>query len=403
MRVLIVTQYFWPEHFRINDLAKGLVERGHEVHVLTGAPNYPNGRFFNGYGFFNGDETHDHIQIHRVPLIPRGTGSAPRLLLNYLSFALSACVLGPLFCRGTFQRIFVCQLSPVTVAIPGILLKWIKRAPLFMWVLDLWPESLAAAGGMRSRVLHSLVGRLVGFIYRRCDRILYASEGFRNSIKARVNTELGMCYLPNWVEDPVSEEVISVPDLPEGFRVLFAGNIGASQDFETVLGAAERLRTCPDIQWLIVGDGRQAEWLRSEIKARGLGASVHMFGRFPAGAMPAFFSSADAFLVTLKREPVFALTVPGKVQAYLAFGRPILAAMDGEGARLIKQADAGLAVPAGDSEGLAGAVMKLRNMSPEERAAMGARAKAYCAAHFDRNMLFDTLDQWLVEGRCTQS
>jgi len=203
MRLLIVSQYFWPENFRINDLASELVSRGHEVTVLTGLPNYPGGRIFEEYRadaekFSN----YKNVRVVRVPLLPRGTG-ALRLLLNYLSFSITACVLGPWKLRGLkFDVVLTCQLSPVTVGLPGAFLAWLKSAPMAMWVLDLWPDTLKAIGVVKSPKLLAYVGKLVGFIYKRCDLIWAQSKSFIPKIQSlagpcRVFPQLGrrcVCY-----------------------------------------------------------------------------------------------------------------------------------------------------------------------------------------------------------------
>jgi glycosyltransferase involved in cell wall biosynthesis len=184
-------------------------------------------------------------------------------------------------------------------------------------------------------------------------------------------------------------------NLPNGFRVMFAGNIGAAQDFATILGAAERLKSYSDIRWIVLGDGRMAAWVKGEVNRRGLNEVVYLLGRYPVETMPHFFALADAMLVTLRKDPIFALTIPSKVQSYLACGRPIVAALDGEGARIIDEADAGLSVPAENVERLAGAVLSLYNMPKAEREAMGARGRAYYLANFERNLLLDRLDKWI--------
>lgn len=397
MRVLVVTQYFWPEHFRITDLARGLIERGHEVTVLTGCPNYPGGRIFKGYGFFNRREIHNGIRIVRVPLLPRGSNSPLRLALNYLSFAFSASVLGPLLCKGCFDVIFVCQLSPVTVAFPGILLSKIKRAPLLMWVLDLWPDSLSAAGGIRSPQVLGMIDRMVRFIYRHCDRLLLASEGFTSSVCARNVEPCRLRHFPNWVEPLGEVPQNDPPVLPEGFRIVFGGNVGASQDFETILRVAEQLKYIQDIQWIIVGDGRRLAWLRAQILQRRLEGCFHLMGHFPPEYMPSIFAMADVLLVTLRPEPAFAQTIPGKIQSYMACGKPILAALDGEGGRLIHEAKCGLAVPAGDAQSLSAATKAMYEMTRDELAAMGRSGKIYCDVHFCRKFLLHHLETWMQE------
>lgn len=397
MKVLIVSQYFWPENFRVNDLASGLVERGHEVTVLTGIPNYPEGKFFSGYGFFNRSEVYQGIRIIRVPLLPRGNGRSLRLIINYLSFALTACLFGPFLCRGDYDLIIVCQLSPVTVGLPALLLKKIKRIPVIFWILDLWPESLSATGAIRSPWFLRRVDALVCFIYRGCDKIVVSSRGFIPSVAEKLNNSGLIDYFPNWQEPEYSAAKASAECLPTGFCVVFAGNVGAAQDFETIIAAAEELKGYSDIQWVILGDGRRLDWVREQVKGRNLASSFHLKGRYSPAAMPAFFAQADVMLVTLRRDPAFALTVPGKIQSYMACGRPIVAALDGEGGRLITESGSGLSVPAEDITALADAILTMYRMPKDERESMGSRGKEYCAANFEREMLLDRLEGWMRE------
>ncbi|HCI14991.1 MAG TPA: glycosyltransferase WbuB [Gallionellaceae bacterium] len=403
MNVLIVSQYFWPENFRINDLVRGLCQRGHSVTVLTGLPNYPEGRFFRGYGFFGKKREDYHgAQVVRVPMLPRGKGSGARLLLNYLSFAFFASLLAPFRCREEYDVIFVYEPSPITVGLPALLLRKLKKAPVAFWVQDLWPESLSATGAVRARWLLNLVERLVKFIYRGCDLVMVQSEAFAPSLeKLGVNRER-IAYFPNSAEDlyaPVAlpQDAPERAGLPDGFRVMFAGNIGAAQDFGTILGAAEQLKSYPDIHWLILGDGRMLPWVKAQIEERGLGSSVHLLGRHDVEAMPRYFALADAMLVTLKKEPIFALTIPSKVQSYLACGRPVIAALDGEGARVILEASAGVVAPAEDAAGLAEAVLGMYRMEAGAREQMGLNGLRYFWDNFERAMLLERLERWLHE------
>jgi|SRR5688572_15123541 len=401
MRIVIVTQYFWPESFRINDLALGLRSRGHEVTVYTGKPNYPEGRFFRGYGFF-GRSTEDYqgVKVIRVPLLPRGGGGPARLVLNYLSFALLASLLAPLRCRGEYDAILVYEPSPITVGLPAVVLKWTKRAPLLFWVQDLWPENLEATGMVRAPWVLHLVARFARFLYRRSDLVLVQSEAFTAPIRALGIEAAKIRYYPNSAESlyrPVAADAPpppGQPSLPDGFRVMFAGNIGAAQDFETILGAAELTREERGVHWTIVGDGRMHSWVAAEVARRGLAGTVHLLGRHPLESMPPLFARADAMLVTLRNEPVFALTIPSKLQSYLACGRPILAALDGEGARVVREAGAGVAVRPGDAPALAAAALELARMPRAEREAMGERGRRYFERHFERALLLARLEGW---------
>jgi glycosyltransferase involved in cell wall biosynthesis len=402
-RILIVTQYFWPENFRINDVALGLKEKGHEVTVLTGQPNYPEGRFFPGYGFWSPkEETYDGIRVVRVPLIPRGSGGTLGLLMNFCSFALSASVFGAWRCRASYDVILVFEPSPVTVGIPAIVLKKLRGAPILFWVQDLWPESLSATGATESRWILSVVESLVRRIYGQCDRILVQSEAFRTPIERLGVKREHIMYFPNSAEQfyqPLSleREAPEHSHLPSGFRVVFGGNIGKAQSFETILDAAELLKDRQDIHWIILGDGRMFSWVHDEVRKRGLDKTVHLLGRFPAEVMPRYFALADVLLVTLRKQQIFSLTIPSKLQSYLACGKPIVAALGGEGARVIQEAGAGLIATPEDAKAVAEAVLTMYRMPEDARRAMGLRGRSYFETHFERALLLERLDRWIIE------
>lgn len=407
MRILIVAQVFWPENFRINDLCVELRRRGHEVTVLTGWPNYPEGRIFPE---FKRDPAAfaelGGAPIVRVPIVPRGTGHV-RLVLNYLSFVVSAALLGSWKLRGKrFDAIFVWESSPITVGLPAIVFRWTKRAPMAFWVLDLWPETLEAVGVVRSTRMLRLVGKLVTFIYARCDVILAQSRSFVPQIARWCRRETWIEYFPVWPESVfdrgAAQPAPEVPVVADSFNVMFAGNVGEAQDFPAILAAAEMLKDQPRIRWLVVGDGSAAAWVKREIARRGLQERVLMLGRHPVERMPAFFRHANALLVSLKDEPIFALTIPGKLQSYLEAGVPVVAMLNGEGADVVNRFDAGVTCPAGDSAALATAVLKLAALPQQELERMGANGSRASATEFDRHMLITRLEGWLerlVQGR----
>jgi len=403
VKILVVSQYFWPENFRINDLVQELVQRGHSVTVLTGIPNYPVGIVFDSYrqnpkafGHYGG------ATVWRVPMLARGSGST-RLFFNYLSFVIGACLCGPWRLRGQqADVIFVFEPSPITVGLPAILLGRIKRAPVVFWALDLWPETLAAIGVVRSPRVLGWVGHLVKFIYERCTLVLGQSRGFLASIAKYCSDAQKIRYFPSWAEDVFDEpDLVPAPEVPvqEGvFNVLFAGNIGEAQDLPTVLDAAESLKHNAAIRWLIVGDGRKSDWLQEEVMRRGLQRSVLLLGRFPVERMPAFYAHADALLVSLKKDPVFSMTIPGKVQSYLMAGVPLIGMLDGEGAKVITEANAGLVCAAGDSSGLAAAVLEMAAMSGDQRRQLGLNGRNFAHKEFGRNQLIDRLEALLREA-----
>ena len=403
MKILIVSQYFWPENFRINDLTHELVQRGHSVTVLTGIPNYPAGTVFEAYRqtpkafeYFSG------ARVFRVPMLARGNG-ALRLFLNYLSFVLGACLYGPWRLRGQqADVIFVFEPSPVTVGLPAILLGRIKRAPVVFWALDLWPETLAAIGVVRSPMVLAWVGHLVRFIYERCTLVLGQSRGFLPKIAKYCSDAKKIRYFPSWAEEIFNKaDLVPAPEVPvqKGvFNVLFAGNIGEAQDLPAVLNAAESLRHNNAIRWLIVGDGRRSVWLHEEVARLGLQSNVLLLGRFPVERIPSFYAHADALLVSLKKDPVFSLTIPGKVQSYLMAGVPILGMMDGEGAQVITDSNAGLVCAAGNSGGLASAVLEMFAMSVDQRKQLGVNGRDFAQKEFGRGLLMEQLEVLLHEA-----
>ena len=377
--------------------------RGHQITVLTGIPNYPGGKFFPGYGFTRQKvQNYKGIKVVRVPLIPRGKGGRIQLALNYLSFALNTSLLSPIKCCDAYDVIFVYEPSPITVGLPAIIMKKLKSAPIMFWVQDLWPESLSATGAVRSISIMKAVEMLVRFIYSHCDRILVQSKSFIDAIVQTGVDRSKIEYFPNSAEaifDAAAEpsEAMGHVEFPEGFRVMFAGNIGAAQDFETILSAAELLKEHRDIHWMIVGDGRMLPWVREQVQIRELEKTVHLLGRHPLASMPAFYARADVMLVTLKKEPIFALTIPGKVQSYLACARPIIAALDGEGARVVEEAGAGLTCPAENPESLAKTILQFYNMPGKDREKMALRGRVYFEKNFESRMLLDRLDGWFSE------
>lgn len=403
MRILIVSQYFWPESFRINEVAIELEQRGHEVTVLTGLPNYPSGKVQSGYGFFKRHtENLGNIRIVRSPLIPRFKGKGWQLALNYISFAVLASFVGVFRCRGRYDVIFVYEPSPITVGFPAIVLKYFKRIPIIFWVQDLWPESLSATGAVRSQFLLEQVRKMVRFIYRHSDLILAQSKAFIPEIHELGASADRIQYYPNSAEKlyrplKLQTDAPETELMPSGFKVMFAGNIGAAQDFETILEAATLLKDQKNIHWVILGDGRLKPWVESEIPKRGLQDTFHLLGRHPMEAMPAFFSLADALLVTLKNDPIFALTIPSKVQSYLACGRPIVAGLDGEGARVIQESGAGLTCSSSSPKDLASAVLKVSKLSPDSREEMGKSGFNYFRAEFEPNMLIEKLENLMKE------
>lgn len=393
MNILIFTNHFYPEQFKVNDVAFYLAEKGERVTVITGIPNYPKGQFFDGYGIFRKNrETIKGVEVIRLPLIPRGKGGGIRLAFNYISYLISMLFYLPVLCRRKWDRVFVHETSPIFIGIPAVLISKIQHIPLFFWVLDLWPESVTAASGFRNSAMLNLLDRLVRWIYQNSDRILISSRRFEYSILQKGNFKDKLYYLPNWAEglfEKNEKSTLPIP-LPEGFRIIYAGNIGEAQDLENVVKAAQETRKYSDIHWILIGDGRKKTWVEEYIRTHGLQDNVHLPGRFDISKMPSFFSKADLMLLSLKDEPIFALTVPARLQAYMACGKPVLGMVNGEAADLIHESGCGVVANSGDWKMLAKLVLEMYNQKDtlEEKGHDGAR---YYNSNFRRLILLDRL------------
>jgi glycosyltransferase involved in cell wall biosynthesis len=397
MKILFVSQYFYPETFKGNDIVFDFVKRGHEVTVLTGKPNYPEGHFYNGYGFLKkSSETIQGAKIIRTPIYPRKNGKSIHLILNYISFVFFSYFTCLFRIKGKYDLIFVQQLSPVTMAFPGIWLKKKFKIPMYLWVLDLWPESVLAASEFKNSTIIGFIENIVKKIYDQSDVILISSKYFEKSIiEKSKDKKKEILYLPNWAEDIFLnsdiENTTPLPNLPQGFNIMFAGNIGESQDFETIIKAAE-LTLIHNINWIIVGEGRKLDWIKEQISLRKL-ENVILLGRYPIEIMPLLFKKADAMLVSLKDEPVFSLTVPAKIQAYMASSKIILGSLNGEGNAIINESGCGLAVNAGNPKLLSDKAIYFKNLSQNQINEMQMKSYQYYQDNFSMKILFDKLEK----------
>ena len=395
-KILICTNHFYPETFRVNDVAFLMAERGYDVTVLTAIPDYPKGHFYKGYGYFSRrKETIRGVKVIRGFIIPRGNGNAIRILLNYLSFFISSVLISVYL--GLFRKfdyVFVHETSPVMIGVPGVIVKKLRKAKLLFWVLDLWPESLNAAGGVNNKHVLAMFEGLTKWIYRHSDKILISSKGFEQSIVSKGDFKEKIVYFPNWADKTLEKrDDVQVPAIPEGFVVMFAGNMGEAQDFEHIMAAAQKLKSHPEIHFVIVGNGRKMQWTESFIQQHHLENNVHLLGRYPAEMMPSLFEKADVMLMSLKNVSIFNLTVPAKLQAYMAETKPIVAMMNGEGPRIIEDAKCGFSVAAGDAEALSEKILEMSKMDKKDLMEMGKRAKRYQQEHFNITKSMNLLEQ----------
>lgn len=388
MRCLIITNHFYPESFRVNDVAFDLVKAGHDVTVLTGIPDYPQGHFFKGYGYFKRRrEVVNGVKVIRAAVISRGHGGSLRMLLNYLSVFVSFIVNGLLLAhKQRFDYIFVHDTSPAFIIYSGCIIKKVQHCRLDTWILDMWPESLVA-GGINNKYIYKIVYDMMDYFYRQSDVIHISSHGFRDMLlKSGVKNEK-IRYLPNWADSSMSSSAnVELPPMPDGFIIMFAGNLGNAQNLENVLASAKLAADVKDLHWIFVGDGRKKAWMEKFVEDNELCDTVHLLGRYPIETMPQFFQKADVMLVSLADSPTLNMTLPAKVQAYMANSKPIIAMMNGEGANTIKCAECGYAVGADDIEGLADVARKIKIMSPDKLSEWGSNGYHYYCKYFSKDV-----------------
>lgn len=380
MRILVVSQYYYPEQFKINDICEDLVKRGQEVTVLTGLPNYPDGIIPEAYrGGRCRNEVINGVKVIRTYEVPRGKGKL-NFIINYLSYMCTASFKA-LTLNKKFDVVYVFQLSPVTVAIPALIYKIKNKKKVFLYCLDLWPESLKAMNIKESSIIYKLVRILSKWIYRRCDHIGVTSRAFEaylvnvNKVKSERIT-----YIPQHAENLFAS--VNGQFIDNGCTdFLFAGNIGRVQDIDCILKATSELRTYEDFKVHLVGDGSYIEDVKRLIREYEIEDKVVLHGRHSIQEMPKFYKLADAFLLTLKGDSNIGMTVPGKLQGYMAAGRPVFAAINGATKDVIKEAECGICVTAGDYMGLADA-MKKYIINPSEFEGYGESANAYFNKHF---------------------
>jgi len=364
-RVLIYTNHFYPENFKVNEVSEMLSNDGLEVTVITGIPNYPDGKIAKGYGYFkNTTDVVKGVKVKRLWLIPRGSGSKLRLVINYLSY-FASCIFYTLYI-GLFKKkydvIFVHHTSPILIAISPIIYKWLRKPKMILWDLDMWPDTLVALDIIKSKKVILFLETLVKWIYKQYDKVLIGSNSFASKAKERV-ADYKIDYFPNWAEDVFTQknqvQPNNNPQFPEGFSVMYAGNIGEAQDFGNVFNAMKILKN-EAINWLIVGDGRWLKQLKENVTQSGLSDKVTYYGNNPLQTMPYFFSKADVMFFSLQDKEIFSKTVPAKLQAYMASAKPIVGMISGEGNQIIKEAKCGLSVNSGDYIGFADAILEMK-------------------------------------------
>lgn len=390
MKILVICQYYYPEPFRINDICEELVKKGHEVTVVTGTPNYPMGEIYNGYeNGLKSDEVLNGVKIHRCNILPRKTGAVHRFL-NYYSYPHQSCKYIDRL-DEKFDVVFINQLSPVMMAKAGIKYTKKNKVRSILYCLDLWPESLVAGGIKRGSAIHKLFHHESKKIYKNVDKILATSCSFSDYFKEEFNIE-NVSYLPQYAED-LFNPIECKKEPNEYIDLMFAGNVGTAQSVKTVIQVAEKCKDIKNLRWHIVGDGIELE----NLKKMSGDLPVTFHGRKPVEDMPKYYSMADAMLVTMQKDPVLSLTLPGKVQSYMAAGKTIIGAINGETQKIVGEAKCGFIVGAEDVNGLEEVVREFAVM--KDRDELGSNGRKYYEENFSRDRFIDELEKSLREIR----
>ena len=395
MKIVVISQYYYPEMMRITDICESLVRLGHEITVVTGIPNYPDGDFYKGYSWLKKrQETVNGVSVLRLPIIPRKKNLIV-LSLNYLSFIIS----GWLFVH--FRKIKVDVVlnygtSPITQCLVGIWLGKKMEVPVISYILDLWPESFQEVTGNSSKLIEKFLGSLVDSIYRRSDRILTSSESFIQSIEARGIQKDKISFWPQYAEDfYFASEACPSDKLPRDKRILltFAGNIGVAQGLDILIPVAQQLQKLDaSVCFVLIGDGRDKSRLQSLVESERLHDFFLFIDKQPAQKIPSYLANSDAGLLILKKSNIFSMTIPAKLQTYMACGVPIIGSVDGESQLIIRQAEAGLAADAEDVGQLVSVIMNFCALPKCQREAMGVSARNYALKNYNKKKLLDEFD-----------
>lgn len=395
--ILVVSQYFYPEQFRINDMCEEWVRRGYEVTVITGIPNYPAGKFYKGYTLFKRrSEVYKGINIIRLPIIPRGNNSI-MLALNYLSFVISG-FFWKSFTKLDADQVFIFEVSPMTQALPGVWYAQRKKVPCFIYVQDLWPENVEIITGIKNKIIIGWIGRMVDYIYENCEKIFTTSRSFKKSISERRVPMKKIEYLPQYAEEfyqPLKLTNINNESLRKKFSIVFAGNIGTAQGLDILPKTAKILKDKVDedtFQFNIIGDGRYKNTLIEMVNDYNVSEVFNFIDKQPAIKIPEFMSLNDAAFICFTDNPLFKMTIPAKLQSYMACGIAIIASASGETSQIIEEANAGLTAPPGDAEELANIIMDMLCKTNDEIKQLGKNAKKYSDLHFSKKNLMDQVE-----------
>lgn len=400
MRILLVSQNFYPENFKSNDIAFDLARRGHDVSVLAAIPNYPEGVYYKGYGVFKRRvETVDGVKIYRALLSPRGKKPTSKSLsLNYLTYAFFATMWVLFFFawKRKFDAIIVHQTSPITQAIPAVVLGMLRKTKVYTWVLDIWPDSAMSRFSSRKGAAWRILNSITNWVYRNSYKILISSKPFTELVNRDADYTDKIVYFPNWCDDVLKMPMVEVPELPKGFVVMMAGNLGNGIGAESVVELVEKLKDTPEVKFVFVGGGSKTEEMKAAFDSKGL-TNAYMLGRVPFEMIPALYSAADAMLLTLRKTdlPHLTATVPARVQSYMAAGKPILGMIDGGAAELISEMECGYCSAAGDADALAEYIKDIAQNGQDTLRKMGENGRSAYERYFVKDMCIENLENIL--------
>ncbi|MBN2878181.1 MAG: glycosyltransferase family 4 protein [Clostridia bacterium] len=393
--IIVISQYFYPEQFRINDICEEWVKRGYKVTVLTGIPNYPEGRFYKGYGLFKKrKENYKGIDIIRIPLVARGKNSL-MLALNYFSFVVSG-FFWKAFTSLKADYVFIHETSPMTQALIGVWYAKKHKIPCYLYVLDLWPDNVEIVAGIKNKLILNQLGKMVDYIYRGCNLILTGSNSFKLSIEARGVKKEKVLYWPQYAED-FYKPMEKCKAADGKFSIIFAGNIGYAQGLDVLPKAAEIIKAKGmggKIVFNIVGDGRYKEDFVKIIEQLTVKDMFILTERQPANKIPDLMAKNDAAILCFNESPLFRMTIPAKLQSYMACGMPVLASASGEAADIINSAECGLCGAPGDADKLAENIIYMSEKAEEELTLMGKNALKYYENNFSKEKLLDEIDRF---------
>lgn len=393
--ILVVSQYFYPEQFRVNDICEEWIRRGYRVTVLTGIPNYPTGKFYPGHGYFkNNREKYKGIDIIRIPIVPRGTNSIT-LALNYASFVISG-FFWSVFTTLKVDRVFIYEVSPMTQALPGVWFAKRKKIPCDIYVLDLWPENFSIITGIRNKLVIKYLTKMVTYIYNHCQKIFVSSPKFIESIQGKGDFSNKLSYWPQFAEDFYRPQNSKMTD-SSLLKIIFAGNIGYAQGLDILPVVAKNLKEKGiKVIFVIVGDGRYKAEFISEVSDYNVEEYFDFKNKVPATEIPILLSENNISLISLSKNDIFSMTLPAKLQSIMACGHPILVVADGEVGKVVLEAECGLVGRAGDVEALVDNIEEF-NENKDLLDFYGDNAKKYYDANFSKKYLMDQMDIYLNE------